>query len=206
MHLEAACSSTQGHSVTKNALFPTQKYYYEPFFGGHLMEWFSDRLFLDFGIEFLSISSLWIFVDMGLIMGSNLFFSLRKIPFWKNNFENKFQNTNFKISNSRIQKKKQKNVSKDFWSIRKKDCDTESAAWFSLVTVLSPETHRPGVSALPLGTASRFWLDFPHFWVWSSSPRDSRGHSLCDLCFHSKTLFSSRPITDSTNTLDFTSV
>ena len=108
MHLEAACSSTQGHSVRKNALFPTQKYYYEPFFGGHLMEWFSDRLFLDFGIEFLSISSLWIFVDMGLIMGSNLFFSLRKIPFWKNNFENKFQNTNFKISNSRIQKKTKK--------------------------------------------------------------------------------------------------
>ena len=110
MHLEAACNSTQGHSVRKNTLFPTQKYYYEPFFGGHLMEWFSDRLFLDFGIEFLSISSLWIFVDMGLIMGSNLFFSLRKIPFWKNNFENKFQNTNFKISNSRIQKKKTKKM------------------------------------------------------------------------------------------------
>ena len=122
---------------------------YEPFFGGHLMEWFSDRLSHDFGIEFLSISSLWIFVDTGLILGSNLFFPSKKIS-----FENKFQNNHFKISNSRIEKKFKNRKffdSKYFWSIRKKDCDTKSAAWFGLVT-LSPETH--GCPPCPGGTAT----------------------------------------------------
>ena len=58
---------------------------------------------------------------------------------------------------------------------------------------------------LALG-AALLLLMLSAFWVWSTRPRDSRGQSLCDLCFHSKSLFSSRPITDSTNTLDFTSV
>ena len=60
------------------------------------MVWFWDRLFLDFEIEFLSISSLWIFVDMGLFWDQISFF-VKNIFLgkWKNFFEN-FEFSNHK--------------------------------------------------------------------------------------------------------------
>ena len=169
------------------------------------MEWFSDRLSHDFGIEFLSISSLWIFVDMGLILGSNLSFSPEKnLKIIISKITIKMTISKFRILE--LKKKEIKNRkfldSKYFWSIRKKDCDTKSAAWFGLVT-LSPETHGcppcPEALRLLLVIVSAFLgLVYP-------SSRFKRSFSVW-FVFHSKTLFSSRPITDSTNTLDFTSV
>lgn len=118
---------------------------------------------------------------------------------FKNNyFENKFPNFEF----SKNCKNRKFFDSKYFWSIHKKDCDTKSAAWFGLVT-LSPETHGcppcPEALRLLLVIVSAFLgLVYP-------SSRFKRSFSVW-FVFHSKTLFSSRPITDSTNTLDFTSV
>ena len=105
-----------------------------------------------------------------------------------------------KISNSGTHRKNfKKFFEKYFWSTSDKDCDTKSTTWFGLVTALSPETHRP----LPSGTDG-LGLLCPHFWV-GFGGRFKRSFSVW-FVFHSKTLFSSRPITDSTNTLDFTSV
>ena len=76
---------------------------------------------------------------------------------FKNNyFENKFPNFEF----SKNCKNRKFFDSKYFWSIHKKDCDTESAAWFGLVT-LSPETHGcppcPGARATASGYSVRIF-------------------------------------------------
>ena len=160
------------------------------------MVWFWDRLFLDFEIEFLSISSLWISVDMGLFWDQISFFW--KMLFFQDKW--KFVFENFEFSNH--SKKAKILVEEYFWSTSKKDCDTKSATWFGLVTIFSPKTHRSRVSA-PLGTILRLFC--PHFLGLVTSSRFKRSFSVW-FVFHSKALFSSRPITDSTNTLDFTSV
>ena len=117
---------------------------YEPFFGGHLMEWFSDRLSHDFGIEFLSISSLWIFVDTGLILGSNLFYLSEKIS----------KIIISKISKFRILEKFQKSKIFGFEIFL---IHSQERLWYKICGMIRPCHSFPRntwVSALPWGTAT----------------------------------------------------
>ena len=115
----------------------------------------------------------------GAFLGSNLFFFVKKNIFFglMKNFFRKF----------RILESQEWNflVEEYFWSTSKKDCDTKSATWFGLVTILSPKTHRSRVFA---PKALFFGYSVRIFWVWLC-PHDSRGHSLCDLCFIQKLSF-----------------
>ena len=107
------------------------------------MVWFWDRLFLDFEIEFLSISSLWISVDMGLFWDQISFF-------WKMYFFRTNENLFSKISNSRIIRKKRKFWSKNIFDPLARKIVIQNRRHDSALSLFFPPKHI-GPGYLPLG-------------------------------------------------------
>ena len=116
----------------------------------------------------------------GAYLGIKSLLSLRKIS------KIIISKINFKISNSRKIAKIENFWIRNIFDPFARKIVIQNLRHDSALSLFPPK--HMGVR-LALRHCDCFWLQCPHFWVWSTRPRDSRGHSLCDLCFIQKLSF-----------------